>query len=123
MPSSTFYGMRGKKGPSGFLGMRGKKSQDPAILGVISGPEVDLTGVPPSLRMKGPASSSLLSSSASSGSGGSMMDTFDDYSLFGASGPSAGHISPYKRAPAEGFMGLRGKRSTLVLGQPSRSYK
>ena len=143
VPSSTFYGMRGKKGPSGFLGMRGKKSQDSVAqqlaLANAGLPLVDLVSIGPGingLKMKGPGGPLSASSSHSgigTGPGGiSLMDTYDDYSLFGATGPSAGLISPYKRAPAEGFMGLRGKRSASDRetehifknsGAPARSYQ
>jgi len=114
VPSSSFYGMRGKKGPSGFLGMRGKK-QDPSfqsIMAPVNTSPVDImgTGWTSNMKMKGPSLDRL--------------DGFDDYSLFGISGPSSSGLIPLKRAPAEGFMGLRGKRSTpWVRGQPANSYK
>ncbi|CAG7629519.1 unnamed protein product [Allacma fusca] len=91
VPGQNFFGMRGKKGPSGFLGVRGKKMME-SKYGLLDGFEPldtdDLGDLWSSKEAIEHPAKQLLGDNL-------LADHLDN-----------------KRAPADGFMGLRGKRNS-----------
>jgi len=88
-PSASFYGVRGKKGPTGFLGVRGKKEHlvSPADLVSMENFYGDMWAKGDGLMNK---------------------EKVNEYT------DAQYALAAEKRVPAEGFMGLRGKRSLLA---------
>ena len=104
VPGQNFYGMRGKKGPSGFLGMRGKKMMAESKLARLESPLLDTEDL-------------WVSKDLVEGLDEGRQNS--QHQLLGDNLP-IDHVDD-KRAPANGFMGLRGKRNASPQDVPAPS--